>query len=138
MACTRGISARLSWVLAAEVATASGRPAASVSTCSLAPGLPRSTGFGPVSGPPYLWRDPRATGSVLRPRPSAWSRVGPEPRSRWSARWTNDLDRGEDRRMLFGAEKDEGTSQVNGGSRSGAVAGGCRDRGGCAGARPYQ
>src|SRR5512143_218487 len=51
MACTSGISARLSWVLAALTATASGRPVASVSTCSLEPGLPRSTGFGPVNGP---------------------------------------------------------------------------------------
>ena len=58
MACTSGISARLSWVLAAEVATASGRPPASVSTCSLAPGLPRSTGFGPVSGPPLSVEGP--------------------------------------------------------------------------------
>src|SRR3954470_14708432 len=51
MACTSGISARLSWVLAALTATASGRPPASVSTCSLEPGLPRLTGFGPVNGP---------------------------------------------------------------------------------------
>src|SRR5438128_826503 len=69
MACTNGISARLSWVLAAEVATASGRPAASVSTCSLAPDLPRSTGFGPISSPTsgsnaaQLSSPPRETGS---------------------------------------------------------------------------
>src|SRR5688500_17645993 len=51
MACTSGMRARLSWVLAALTATASGSPLASVSTCSLEPDLPRSTGFGPVSGP---------------------------------------------------------------------------------------
>ena len=38
-------------MFAALAATASGSPPASVSTCSFEPGLPRSTGFGPVSSP---------------------------------------------------------------------------------------
>src|SRR3954452_6397180 len=65
MDCTNGMSTRLSWVLAAETATASGSPFRSVSTCSLEPGLPRSTGFGPVSEPPYLWRGPRVNRFVV-------------------------------------------------------------------------
>src|SRR5512135_364552 len=49
MACTSGLSARLSWVWAARTGTASGRPLRSVSRCRRAPGVPHSTGFGPVS-----------------------------------------------------------------------------------------
>ena len=41
----------LSWTFAAETPTASGTPWAPDSTCSLLPGLPRSTGLGPVSDP---------------------------------------------------------------------------------------
>jgi len=51
IALTSGCSAWLSWTLAAETPTASGTPCASDNTCSLLPGLPRSTGFGPVSDP---------------------------------------------------------------------------------------
>jgi hypothetical protein len=47
-----GCRACLSWVLAAETAVANGSPAPSDSTWILLPDLPRSTGFGPVSGPP--------------------------------------------------------------------------------------
>src|SRR4051812_39798800 len=72
MACTNGISTRLSWVLAALTATASGRPAASVSTCSLEPGLPRSTGSGPV-GEPLI-----CGGTPVNPRASAKSSCEPE------------------------------------------------------------
>lgn len=53
IALTSGASAWLSWTLAAGTPTASGTPWASDSTCSLLPGLPRSTGFGPVSEPPF-------------------------------------------------------------------------------------
>lgn len=48
-----GLRARLSSMFAPDTATASGRPWASDSTCSLLPFLPRSTGFGPVSNPPF-------------------------------------------------------------------------------------
>jgi hypothetical protein len=50
---TSGCRAWLSWVLAAETPTSSGSPVASESTCSFEPGLPRSTGFGPVNSPPF-------------------------------------------------------------------------------------
>src|SRR4028118_292318 len=73
MACTSGISARLSWVLAALTATASGRPPASVSTCSVEPSLPRSTGFSPVSGPllgPDTGRVDHRAGPLERPVPT--------------------------------------------------------------------
>ena len=48
---------------------------------------PGRSGCGRSAHPPYLWRDPRSTGSVvLGPirRPGACA--GPQPRSRWSAR----------------------------------------------------
>ena len=51
-----GRSAALSWVFAALTATASGSPAASERTWIFEPALPRSAGFGPVSGPPFLAR----------------------------------------------------------------------------------
>jgi hypothetical protein len=41
-----------SWVLAADTPTANGMPAASISRWYMEPGLPRSTGFAPVSSPP--------------------------------------------------------------------------------------
>lgn len=50
---TMGFNAWLSWVLAAEKPTRRGSPAASDRTCILEPGLPRSTGLGPVSSPPF-------------------------------------------------------------------------------------
>src|SRR5512135_384323 len=55
-ALTRGCRAWLSWVLAAETATARGRPARSDRTWIFELGLPRSTGFAPVSGPPIFAR----------------------------------------------------------------------------------
>jgi hypothetical protein len=82
---------------------------------------------------PYLWRDPRSTGSVFGVSSVGLGRGRSAAAVKVERPWTNDLDRGEDRPMLLGAEKDEGTSQVNGGSRSGAIAGGCRDRGGVRG-----
>src|SRR5512138_2497260 len=63
MARTRGCRPWLSWVLAADIPTASGRPVWSDSTWILEPGLPRSTGLGPVSPPPFSparWRCPAA------------------------------------------------------------------------------
>ncbi|MBB3733883.1 hypothetical protein FHR33_009836 [Nonomuraea dietziae] len=50
---TSGSNAKLSWVLAALIATEIGRPARSVIKWIFEPFLPRSTGFGPVSSP--LW-----------------------------------------------------------------------------------
>ena len=46
--------------------------------------------------------------------------VGPEPVSRWSARWTNDLDAGEDRRML--RERDDVSVMLNRGGGAGTLA----------------
>jgi hypothetical protein len=72
------------------------------------------------------------------PRPSACVVPGAQPRSRWSAPRTNDLDRGEDRHMLLARGRGGGEGGVRGGSRSGARAGGRRGRGcWCAGAQPY-
>ena len=50
---TRGRKARQSLVFAALMATARGSPAASEITWIFEPALPRSTGFGPVSEPPF-------------------------------------------------------------------------------------
>lgn len=49
-----GLRARLSCMFAPDTATASGMPRASDRPCSLLPFLPRSTGFGPVSDPPFF------------------------------------------------------------------------------------
>lgn len=46
-----GFSPSLSWVLPAEMPTRRGRPFASDRMCILEPGLPRSTGLGPVCSP---------------------------------------------------------------------------------------
>lgn len=78
---TKGLSACWSLVLAAETATARGRPVASVSTWSLLPGLPRSTGLGPVSSPPSSrarWPRRRSSGTSpgCRPRPTHRVRRG--------------------------------------------------------------
>jgi hypothetical protein len=53
-ALTKGLSAWLSWVLAAEIPTVKGRPDRSDRAWIFEPGLPRSTGLGPVSPPPFL------------------------------------------------------------------------------------
>jgi hypothetical protein len=132
MACPSGIRARLSWVLAAEVAIASGSPAASVSTCSLEPGLPRSTGFGPVSGPFSLGHSPRrpprgtsrspparradralpdaaAVTAPPRSRPrtrgarSPWTRRTPPAGAARRSRWSAVDDRGEHRPVIDAA-----------------------------------
>lgn len=50
---TSGRSAWTSLTFAADAPTATGSPCASVRTGSLLPALPRLTGFGPVSGPPF-------------------------------------------------------------------------------------
>jgi hypothetical protein len=49
-----------------------------------------------VAGAPVKCRFMVLLGSSSR----AWSAVVPEPASRWSARWTNDLNAGEERRRL--------------------------------------
>src|SRR5690606_31329977 len=53
MAPTKGLTANPSGVVAAERPVARGSPPRSVSTCSFEPGLPRSTGFGPVIAPSF-------------------------------------------------------------------------------------
>src|SRR5215213_78526 len=53
MASTSGISCVASWALAAERRRASGTPFRSTTTWYLEPGLPRSTGLGPVCSPPF-------------------------------------------------------------------------------------
>lgn len=52
-----GFRAWLSWVLAAETPTRRGSPFASDRMCILEPGLPRSTGLGPVRSPPLFRLD---------------------------------------------------------------------------------
>jgi hypothetical protein len=59
-------------VLAAETPTAKGSPARSDSAWIFEPGLSRSTGFGPVSGPPF------SPGHSRRQRPPATSRSVPD------------------------------------------------------------
>ncbi len=56
MASTSGSSCVASWALAAERRTASGTLFRSTTRWYLEPGLPRSTGFGPVCSPPFLAR----------------------------------------------------------------------------------
>jgi hypothetical protein len=51
-----GMSWVASWALAAESREAKGLPLRSITRWSLEPGLPRSTGFGPVCSPPYWLR----------------------------------------------------------------------------------
>ncbi|CAM3202960.1 hypothetical protein SAXI111661_22075 [Saccharomonospora xinjiangensis] len=53
IALTSGLRAWLSWVFAAEIPTARGRPARSETTWIFEPGFPRSVGLGPVSSPPF-------------------------------------------------------------------------------------
>jgi len=76
---TIGCRAWLSWVLAVETPTSSGRPFASDSTCSLEPVLPRSTGFGPVSDPPFWPARPPRPGSPPTSRSRLSSRSDPAP-----------------------------------------------------------
>lgn len=74
----------LSWTLAAETPTTRGSPFASDRTCILEPGLPRSTGLGPVSSPlfsPYVGRVEDCAGEVsssphssIRSSTASWSR----------------------------------------------------------------
>jgi hypothetical protein len=59
-------SSSKSWVLAADRPTASGIPRRSTSRWYLAPGLPRSTGLGPVSAPTL---GAHAHAVQARPRP---------------------------------------------------------------------
>lgn len=72
-----GLRARLSCMFAPDTATASGMPWASDSTCSLLPFLPRSTGFDPVSDPPFFWRERRPRRRSPRSSPP---RPGPRVR----------------------------------------------------------
>lgn len=57
MESTRGSMSCESWVFAAEISTVSGTPRRSHSTWIFEPGLPRSTGFGPVRSPPFFGSD---------------------------------------------------------------------------------
>src|SRR5687768_10076381 len=61
-----GSTSMLSWRLAPETATLSGRPVASTSRWYLVPRLPRSVGFGPVNAPPFR---PHADRVEAGPRP---------------------------------------------------------------------
>src|SRR5215217_7745859 len=55
--CRRCRKRRVSWTLAAEGATPSGRPSVATTTWYLVPALPRSVGLGPISSPPRLAPD---------------------------------------------------------------------------------
>jgi hypothetical protein len=72
-----GLSAWLSWVLAADTPAAKGSPARSDSAWIFEPGLFRSTGFGPVSEPLF---DPDAGGVTDGTRSVDQSRL-PSPSS---------------------------------------------------------
>jgi hypothetical protein len=63
---TSGNSCVESWVLVAERWIASGTPFRSTTRWYLEPGLPRSTGLGPVCSPPFR---PHAHAVHARPRP---------------------------------------------------------------------
>src|SRR5829696_7490860 len=66
MLATSGPNWVVSWALAAERRTASGMPFRSTTRWYLAPGLPGSTGFGPVCSPPF---GPNIEAVHARPRP---------------------------------------------------------------------
>jgi hypothetical protein len=70
MASTNGRSWVPSWALAAERRTAKGMPFRSTTRWYLEPGLPRSTGFGPVASLPF-W--PGRSKSRRSPGPSRWT-----------------------------------------------------------------
>src|SRR3954447_19974637 len=79
MARTRGLRPWLSWVLAADVATDSGRPRRSASRWIFEPGLPRSTGLGPVIDPLFsrarwLHRPSHEPSRSLQPHPAHQAR----------------------------------------------------------------
>jgi hypothetical protein len=68
---------------------------------------------------PYLWRDPRSTGSVHRGFSVGLKRCRSAAAVKVERPWTNDLDRGEDRPILSAAEEDEG--QVSSGAAPDSV-----------------
>ncbi len=76
-ALTSGRSASASLVLAAEIPTGSGIPARSDRTWIFEPGLPRSTGLGPVKAPPFFARTLAASITArdqsIKPRPPSSS-----------------------------------------------------------------
>ena len=77
IASTSGRSWVASWALAGERRTASGMPCWSTTRWYFDPGLPRSTGFGPICSPPFCLgrsRNRRSSGSSLwTPHPRASS-----------------------------------------------------------------
>src|SRR4051812_47021375 len=84
--------------------------------------------------PPYLWRDPRCQWVRYSwPAPSAGGRADPQPRSRWSARGRTTLTAARTGACCSPRRRTGSGVQVTGGSRSGAMAGGCRNRGGVRG-----
>src|SRR4028118_879133 len=74
---------RVSWTLAAEGTTPSGRPSVETTTWYLVPALPRSVGLGPVRSPPRLARTEQLSTTT-----SHGASSGPERTMRISAAWT--------------------------------------------------
>ena len=81
----------MSWTLAGEGTTASGRPSVETTTWYLVPDLPRSVGFGPVNSPPRLVRTEQLLTTTSQAAAS-----GPERAIRTRTAWT----RAEQRRCV--------------------------------------
>src|SRR5690242_10706520 len=77
---------RVSWTLAAEGTTPSGRPSVEATIWYLVPALPRSVGLGPVSSPPRLARTEQLSTTtsqeVATPGPARTIRI----RATWTRR----------------------------------------------------
>ena len=73
----------MSWTLAAEGTTPSGRPSVATTTWYLVPALPRSVGLGPVSSPPRLARTEQLSTTT-----SQGAASGPARTIRTRATWT--------------------------------------------------
>src|SRR5689334_16113299 len=74
---------RVSWTLAAEGTTPSGRPSVEATIWYLVPALPRSVGLGPVSSPPRLARTEQLSTTTSQAATS-----GPARTIRIRATWT--------------------------------------------------
>ncbi len=73
------------------------------------------TGTAEVSNPQVIYEGRAGVKGLLLETITSWlsNNDGPEPGSRWSALWTNDLDAGEDRRGMGAG--DRGRASCEGG-----------------------